>query len=62
MHAVGSVQVYGPYGVVPPVVVVVQANALPTVAVPQLGAVVTTGCPATATVVDADALVTVFAS
>ncbi len=46
----------------PPEVVVVHVNALPTVAVPQLGAVVTTGCPATETVVEALADETLFVS
>ncbi len=42
VHAAARVQVYE-YGDVPPEVVVEQVNALPEVAVPQLGAVVTTG-------------------
>ncbi len=42
VHPVARVQVYE-YGPVPPVVVVEQLNALPEVAIPQAGAVVTTG-------------------
>ncbi len=61
VHAVAMVHVYV-YGPVPPEVVVEQVNALPTVAVLQLGAVVTTGWPVTETVVAADALLTLLPS
>ncbi len=52
VHAAGRVHVKV-YGVVPPLAVVVHVNALPVVAAPQTGVVVTTGWPPTTAVVEA---------
>ncbi len=46
----------------PPLVVVEHVKGAPIVADPQVGTVVTTGCPATVTSVDPDGLLTLLPS